>query len=532
MIIHLLLLFLWLALPVRPIQFNSSIWGRKPSVKATTNNIAGDLFAVIGTGGCAESLYYGPKGIDITGSSDGIYRTYFSANVPTKDVPTTRWLQIVTMDGAKELFRIYWTFTGAKTYTQRIVDAVSTGEPVSYLVIDRGTGLQFRYNGIWRFSSQSGITTQTFAVTKSVCCFSRADGAWGAGSGVIDGNIPSSGQNFWGLANYRGPDSYNCDIVYAQGRGYAFDDGRPITYMYQLLGDGPTKAPTVIPTARPTLPVPTPLPTIPPPSAAPTLVPTSHPTYPAPTPVPSYSAQPTMAGQQLFATIGGDSCAAALYYGPQAVTSQGSADGQHASFVSTSITYRNIPHTEWLQIVTADGTTELFRIFWTFSVPRTLEGHFAAAATTDGAAVAYRVVRRNGAVTEGLFVWRFTASTGFDALAVFDAASSSCCFSVTALWGVGTALAQDGVTTVPAWGQANPGGSDADTCYKVYMDGAAVQGPTPAADPGQGGRSYFYYSPDMSLLEPIGGPRYAVVEFTVTMVGGGVIVLICFHDDC
>jgi hypothetical protein len=496
------------------VKFNETLWGASNRVAASVvsplSSEMGEPFAIVGTGGCAESLYYGPQGADVGGSADGIHRTFLSTNIASKDVASTQWVQIVTVDGTQELFRIYWKFRTAKTYTQRIADAVREGETVTYLIVDSGTGPTVQYSGVWRYSSNSGITARTFDVPSTICCFSRDGGAWGAGHGVVDGIDGRSVRDidFWGIGNFRGADSSNCQIVYAAGQGYTFEGYAPITYMYQVTASGPSAVPTAAPSARPTLPVPTTQPSLPPPTASPTVQPSQLPTYPAPTPQPSFSPQPTIAGQQMFASIGGTSCARTLFYGPQAVSTQGSADGRHESFVSTSTTYKDVPHTEWLQIVTSEGATELFRIYWTFDTARSLEGHFAAGSST-GAAVAYRVVDSNGATLEDArTIWRFT-TLAFSAADKFAAESTSCCFCSSAVWGLGRTTA-DG-TAAPAWGQANTGDTDANLCHTVYQNGEVV----PTA---RQGRSHFYYAPDASLLNPGGGAQYALVRFTVTLV--------------
>jgi hypothetical protein len=53
----------------------------------------------------------------------------------------------------------------------------------------------------------------------------------------------------------------------------------------------------------------------------------------------------------LFAVVGGSNCGEDLYYGPQAVTASGSADGLHEYFLSTNTASGSAPRNEWLQIV-------------------------------------------------------------------------------------------------------------------------------------------------------------------------------------
>jgi len=145
------------------------------------------LFAVLGSSSCAENLYYGPQAITEYGSADGQYPYYLSTNTLSRNVPHTDWLQIVTSDGANELFRIHWTFSTAKTIAQRFADAVAVGENVDLRVEVANTGQTYLYDATWRFSSTSRITTQTFDVTTTTCCFSYDNGAWSAAYGTIDG---------------------------------------------------------------------------------------------------------------------------------------------------------------------------------------------------------------------------------------------------------------------------------------------------------------------------------------------------------
>lgn len=56
---------------------------------------------------------------------------------------------------------------------------------------------------MWRFSSSAGITSSIFDATSTSYYFSSDSGAWGAGSGVIDGSSSTFPGNtsFWGQAN-------------------------------------------------------------------------------------------------------------------------------------------------------------------------------------------------------------------------------------------------------------------------------------------------------------------------------------------
>jgi hypothetical protein len=218
--------------------------------------------------------------------------------------------------------------------------------------------------------------------------------------------------------------------------------------------------------------------------------------------------------------VGGDSCAESLYYGPQDVSTRGSRDGQHSSYLSTSTQYRNVPHTDWLQVVTSDGTTELFRIYWTFDTARTLEQHFITA-VQSGVAVNYRVVTAAGEEYEGTDTWLFATESGITA-DTFDTSSTRCCFSATGgAWGLGEASVQG--RAVVAWGQGNFGGSDAADCGNVFVNGKLQR------SAGNSAISYLYYIPDASRLDGTSGALFALVQFRVSLVRFIVIELSPSH---
>lgn len=68
---------------------------------------------------------------------------------------------------------------------------------------------------------------------------------------------------------------------------------------------------------------------------------------------------------KLFAVVGGSNCAEGLPYGPQDLTTGGTTGGwNYRHYFSTKV--GSVPHDTWLQVVTSDGTNELFRIYWSF----------------------------------------------------------------------------------------------------------------------------------------------------------------------
>jgi hypothetical protein len=429
------------------------------------------LFAILGANSCAEALYYGPQLLTTSGTADGLHSRYFSTNTASKEVPHDTWLQIVTSDGVNEIFRIYWTFVIQRTLAQRFVAAVNTGEGVSYRVVDAATHQEYSYYGTWRFSSGALMSASKFNVATSTCCFSADDGAWGAGSGVINANGDLYGYvaaSFWGIGNWESTQDSGCYFVYKNGVQLNSYGNNAVTYMYYDAELPPSAEPSAAPTN---------------PSAAPT-------TLPTPSPTTSPSARPLPAGQQLlFAVVGGQSCAENLYYGPQAITTSGSADGLRPYFLSTS---KNVAHTQWLQIVTSDGTNELFRIYWTFNAARTVEGHFTTA-VSQGVAVSF-VVYDAGSSLEYSYsgTWWFSNSAAITS-SKFAVATTQFGFSADdGIWGAFNGVGNpngvpSGYASAKFWGVGNWDSSDSSECSKVYKNGVLYN------NYGTGVKSYMYY---------------------------------------
>jgi hypothetical protein len=429
------------------------------------------LFAILGANSCAESLYYGPQLLTTSGTADGLHSRYFSTNTASKEVPHDTWLQIVTSDGVNEIFRIYWTFVIQRTLAQRFVAAVNTGEGVSYRVVDAATHQEYSYYGTWRFSSGALVSASKFNVATSTCCFSADDGAWGAGSGVINANGDLYGYvapSFWGIGNWESTQDSGCYFVYKNGVQLNTYGNNAVTYMYYDAELPPSAEPTAAPTN---------------PSVAPT-------TLLTPSPSTSPSARPLPAGQQLlFAVVGGQSCAENLYYGPQAITTAGSADGLRPYFLSTS---KNVAHTQWLQIVTSDGTTELFRIYWTFSTARTVEGHFTTA-VSQGVAVSFVVYDASSSLEYSYSgTWWFSNSAAITS-SKFAVATTQYGFSADdGIWGAFNGVGNpngvpSGYASAKFWGVGNWDSSDSSECSKVYKNGVLYN------NYGTGVKSYMYY---------------------------------------
>ena len=125
----------------------------------------------------------------------------------------------------------------------------------------------------------------------------------------------------------------------------------------------------------------------------------------------------------LFAVVGGSTCAETLYYGPQAIAKYGSADGQRPYFFST---LPKAAHKSWIQDVTSDGTTLMFRIYWSFTTEKTLSQRFADAVSV-GESVTFRVVENTGSEYFLSGIWRF--SSGSNSGSKFSSTTTTCCFS-------------------------------------------------------------------------------------------------------
>eukprot|EP00401_Gymnodinium_catenatum_P045779 CAMPEP_0117528750 /NCGR_PEP_ID=MMETSP0784-20121206/37474_1 /TAXON_ID=39447 /ORGANISM="" /LENGTH=222 /DNA_ID=CAMNT_0005325043 /DNA_START=1 /DNA_END=669 /DNA_ORIENTATION=+ len=203
-------------------------------LQAALISATGVLFARIGSE-CAEAVSYGPEVITATGSSSGI--PFYLSTHANANVASDTWTQIVTSDGTTELFRIVWQFNDVKTVTDRIVNAVAVGEPVSYTVTEAGTGTTHSLASTWRFSSTSQVTAPQLATATTACCLSSDDGAWGADNTVVDGELPPffDGQvsQFWGQANWNVLDhssTFGCGNVWLNGA--RTPNTNAVSYMY------------------------------------------------------------------------------------------------------------------------------------------------------------------------------------------------------------------------------------------------------------------------------------------------------------
>ncbi|GAA5508449.1 PKD domain-containing protein [Novipirellula caenicola] len=176
------------------------------NVLVTVEDVTGVLFAITQNDIVAEQLPYGPTVID---ESDSAFVSTVNAGVVHNS-----WTQIVTSDGSTELFTIDWQFSSTKTLEQRFIDAVATGEAVTWTVTSSAFGTQV-YNGTWRFSNSAGDMASRFAGTSADPDFSNDDGIWGGGNGIVDGNGGSDSNVAWGHSNWQSGDS--SDRLYQNG---------------------------------------------------------------------------------------------------------------------------------------------------------------------------------------------------------------------------------------------------------------------------------------------------------------------------
>lgn len=106
------------------------------------------------------------------------------------------------------------------------MEAVYSGVAVNYRVVDTvgvggSFGTEYTYSATWRFSSTSTISSSEFTVSSVGAGFSGDDGAWGAGSNVVDaGYVLPNSPNFWGIGNFNSGDSSECNIIRVNGNAY------------------------------------------------------------------------------------------------------------------------------------------------------------------------------------------------------------------------------------------------------------------------------------------------------------------------
>ena len=95
----------------------------------------------------------------------------------------------------------------------------------------------------------------------------------------------------------------------------------------------------------------------------------------------------------MFGRLATDACAESLAYGPIAIDNEECSDVflEYPGFISTESGEQGTWHYGWWQLVTADGFTPLFHIFYHFSDVLTLGDRFSEATSSTGVAVTYEV---------------------------------------------------------------------------------------------------------------------------------------------
>jgi hypothetical protein len=119
----------------------------------------------------------------------------------------------------------------------------------------------------------------------------------------------------------------------------------------------------------------------------------------------------------MFGRLAAGACAESLEYGPVALDAEecSAVFASHPGFLSTGPA-ADTWHLGWWQLVTADGFTPLFHIFYKFADVATLADRFAAAAGGGGVAVDFEVWD----AALGVQLATFDAATYCGATGAFD----------------------------------------------------------------------------------------------------------------
>jgi len=209
--------------------------------------------------------------------------------------------------------------------------------------------------------------------------FSRDDGCWAAGS-YVDGDDPARSRIQWGHCNLNSADVSSgdgCRRVYVAGIKVTRSGIRSAIYVTTSMPHVPPQ-PQPPPVAHP-----------PPPSPSP----------PPPVPLPPAPRMPPLAGS-LWGITSASKCAEQLPYGPS------SAWDSTSPYICTDC----VPaHDAWEQVF-MDGATELYRMTWRFSSPKTLEARFDAA-TQRGEQVAWTITRAGAAPVTISGTWRWSRNS-------------------------------------------------------------------------------------------------------------------------
>lgn len=367
----------------------------------------GVLWAITSDSKCAEDLGYGP-GASWDGSS-----TFVCTDCVTGAHDT--WEQIFAQ-GQTELFRMTWRFATSRTLEDRFDRAEDHGEPVTWTIVEPAGTTQV-ISGTWWWSSGSRGWPRWASAFQG---FSRDDGCWAAGP-YVDGDDVSQSSILWGQCNLNSGDGM-CSRLYRNGQWSSIS--------------GLTSSLTAI-----TYPSPPPSPPPPPSLPSPKL----------PPPAPAWPA-----GGDLWAITSASQCAESIPFGP-------ASNWDHLSaFVCTDCV--TDAHDAWEQIFT-DGTTELYRMVWKFSSPKTLSARFDAA-TSSGEVVTWTIIRPSQPSVTLSGTWRWSsASRGW------PTAVSGNGFSYDdGCWAAGSYVdADDTRQSMIEWGHCNLNSRDHHSCEEVYV---------------------------------------------------------------
>ena len=423
------------------------------------------LFLVTDATQCAENLPFG--GATLT-AHDGVagFSTGLAGAVHTK------WVQYVSR-GAFDprrslaersswedvLLEIRWNFTRPKTLRERLSDAVSIGENVTWRIIVHrasagnavcagGACDEFNVQGVWRFSSGAKNMTSHLDAFLGGASFSTDDGQWGAArsvGAVVDGFALANGMG-WGIGVRRSTDA---DTTAGAGcSSVVVTDASGSTSLTSLSN-------------------------------------VRNSIYLEHTPVLYYEEAIGHPGTRVLAMTTPSACAQSLAWGSSAMgwASMPSSRAYLSNLAS------NATHTRWVQYVTTGGAPAddtalvwsdvLFEIEWTFDTVDTVEARFAAAATAAGVHVTWNIIEHldasatdSGACIGGKCrvhstdgVWRFAAG----AANRFNhyAAGRSFANAGPHFWGDAGASG-----TAARWGVGSPSTTGGDTsCGDVYTGG-------------------------------------------------------------
>ena len=160
------------------------------------------LFAITDSAKCAESLPYGPNMLTETSAA------YFSTGMQNE--LHSKFKQVLTVGGVTK-YEILYDFGNTKTIKDRMNNAYTNGEPVTWTVTN-GANTYTYGTHLWYFSDGASLASKW---SGSGTRFSNDDGSWGANSGNVDGN--GGPYEIWGQGNHNSSDASKCGAYYTNG---------------------------------------------------------------------------------------------------------------------------------------------------------------------------------------------------------------------------------------------------------------------------------------------------------------------------